>query len=287
MNLKTGGRAGGGRHRPVDLAREHGISTQAVRNYERDGVLPPAERTPSGYRSYSDVHVRALRAYLALVPAHGYAAAGEIMRAANRGELDAALASVDRSHAQLLHDRETLDAVEAAVATLGRSAAASGGPAAGAPPSGPPDAAADRPFSVGQLAHRLGLAPATLRKWERAGILVPQRDPRTHHRSYTAGDVRDARLAHLLRRGGFPPAHIATVLHQVRGAGGPEALALSLGDWRQRLTDRGRAMLTAAGELAEYLRAQETGSAAAGSTARSCRGATPAGPGATTPTEVA
>jgi hypothetical protein len=32
----------------VDLAREHGISTQAVRNYERDGLLPPGP-----------VHVRA------------------------------------------------------------------------------------------------------------------------------------------------------------------------------------------------------------------------------------
>ncbi|GAA2781365.1 TioE family transcriptional regulator [Kitasatospora aburaviensis] len=237
----------------MDLAREHGISTQAVRNYERDGVLPPAGRTPSGYRSYSAVHVRALRAYLALVPAHGYAAAGEIMRAANGGELDAALAAVDRSHAQLMRDRETLDAVEAAVDALGRAATG------GAPAAGPLGVAApDRPFSVGQLAHRLGLAPATLRKWERAGILAPRRDPQTRHRHYSAGDVRDAQLAHLLRRGGFPLAHIATVLHQVRGAGGPEALALSLGDWRRRLTDRGRAMLTAAGELAEYLRAQET-----------------------------
>jgi hypothetical protein len=26
----------------MDLAREHGISTQAVRNYERDGLLPAA-----------------------------------------------------------------------------------------------------------------------------------------------------------------------------------------------------------------------------------------------------
>ncbi|WP_395292652.1 TioE family transcriptional regulator [Kitasatospora hibisci] len=278
MNLKTRGRAESDRRRPVDLAREHGISTQAVRNYERDGVLPPAERTPSGYRSYSAVHVRALRAFLALVPAHGYPAAGEIMRAANRGELDTALTWVDRSHAQLLRDRETLDAVEAAVASLGRSAAG-GAPAAG--PSG--TAASDRPFSVGRLAHRLGLAPATLRKWERAGILVPARDPQTHHRSYTAGDIRDAQLAHLLRRGGFPLAHIATVLHQVRGAGGPEALALSLGDWRQRLTDRGRAMLTAAGELAAYLRAQETDSVAARSTARSSREATPDGSGPAAP----
>ena len=37
-----------GVRRPVDLARGHGISAQAVRNYERDGVLPPAQRSPTG-----------------------------------------------------------------------------------------------------------------------------------------------------------------------------------------------------------------------------------------------
>ncbi|MET9882136.1 TioE family transcriptional regulator [Streptomyces sp. NPDC006430] len=238
MKLQTAVQVAGERFRPVHLAREHGISTQAVRNYERDGLLPPAERTPSGYRSYSSVHVHALRAYLALVPAHGYATSGQIMQAANRGDLDAALRAVDRSHAQLLRDRETLDAVEATVDALGRP------PAAGLP---------DGPLSVGQLARRLDVSPATLRKWERAGVLVPGRAPGTHHRAYAAGDVRDAQLAHMLRRGGYRLNHITTVMHQVRGAGGPEPLARSLDDWRQRLTDRGRAMLVAAGALAEYL----------------------------------
>lgn len=239
MKSQTAVQGTNDRYRPVQLAREHGISTQAVRNYERDGLLPPAERTPSGYRIYSSVHVHALRAYLALVPAHGYATSGQIMRAVNRGDLDGALRAIDRSHAQLLGDRETLDAVGATADALTRP-----------PAAGPPD----RPLAIGQLAHRLGVSPATLRKWERAAILVPPRDPATRQRQYGAGDVRDAQLAHLLRRGGHPLVHIATVMEQVRTAGGIEPLALSLDDWRQRLADRGRAMLTAAGELAEYLR---------------------------------
>jgi hypothetical protein len=35
-------------------------------------------------------------------------------------------------------------------------------------------------------------------------------------------DVRDAELAHLLRRGGYPLNHIATVLDHVRNAGGAD-----------------------------------------------------------------
>lgn len=57
--------------RPVDLARVAGISTQQVRNYEHDGVLPPAPRTTSGYRSYSNRHRDALLAYRALATGHG------------------------------------------------------------------------------------------------------------------------------------------------------------------------------------------------------------------------
>lgn len=229
-----------GRRRPVDLAREHGLSAQAVRNYERDGILPAARRTPNGYRVYTDLHVVALRAHVALVVAHGHATGAEVMRAVDRNDREAALRAIDGSHLRLLRDRETLDTVEAAVGSLTRAAEAD---------------RPDRPIAVGALAHRLGVVPATLRAWERAGVLVPEREGGS--RRYSSDDVRDAELAHLLRRGGYPLAHIAVVVDQVRRAGGPEPLAASLADWRARLDVRARAMLTAAGRLADYLEARE------------------------------
>ncbi|MFE2569449.1 MerR family DNA-binding transcriptional regulator, partial [Streptomyces mirabilis] len=75
----------GERLRPVDLARGHGLSTQAVRNYEEAGILPAADRTPHGYRTYTSLHAGALRAFLALVPGHGHRTATSIMRAVNQG----------------------------------------------------------------------------------------------------------------------------------------------------------------------------------------------------------
>ncbi|MFD6949124.1 MULTISPECIES: TioE family transcriptional regulator [unclassified Nocardiopsis] len=232
--------------RPSDLAREHGISTQAVRNYERDGFLPPAERTPSGYRIYTEAHAAALRAYLSLVPAHGHSAAGRIMNALHDGALDDALRTVDRGHGRLLRDRETLDAVRGAVEHLTAESGAAADPSA--------DPAADpRPRTIGELAHRLGLTPATLRNWEDAGILTPARDPATGYRLFRAGDIRDAELAHLLRRGGYPLEHIATVVDQIRTAGGTGTLARALEDWRRRLTGQGLAMLDAATHLSRYL----------------------------------
>ncbi|MWA05940.1 MerR family DNA-binding transcriptional regulator [Actinomadura sp. LD22] len=228
--------------RPADLAREHGISTQAVRNYEQEGYLPPAERTPTGYRIYTGAHAAALRAYLALVPAYGHSAAGRIMTAVNGGDLDGALQTIHRGHGRLLRDRGTLAAVREAAGHLVADSGADRGPA---------DRARSR--SIGELAHRLDITPATLRNWEAAGILTPARDGATGYRVFRAADVRDAELTHLLRRGGYPLSHIRTVVQQVRQAGGTGALAAALDGWQRRLTAQGLAMLDASVQLSRYL----------------------------------
>ncbi|XVU26620.1 TioE family transcriptional regulator [Actinoplanes sp. CA-054009] len=221
--------------RPVDLAREHGLSTQAIRNYSSSGILPPAERTESGYRTYTPHHARALRAFLALIPGHGHGTAAAVMQALNRGATEDALRLIDESHAQLLDDRHTLRAVEAALRDLA--------------PIEPPPAAT----FVGPLARKLGLRPATLRKWERAGLVHPGRDPRTGYRVYSPADIRDAHLIHQLRRGGHLLEQIAPLLTQVRTAGGVEPLESTLQSWHARLTARSRAMLSGAAALDTYL----------------------------------
>ncbi|WP_127506476.1 TioE family transcriptional regulator [Actinoplanes solisilvae] len=237
----------GVRLRPIDLAREHGLSTQAVRNYEADGVLPAAGRTAYGYRTYTPSHALALRAFLALIPGHGHQTAAAIMQAVNRPAILDALRLIDESHAQLLADRRTLTSVESALRALD--------PSAVAPPPRGPTVVSPPPGGtfVGPLARRLGIRPATLRKWERAGLVEPRRDPHTGYRVYSEADVRDALLAHQLRRGGFPLERIAPVLAQVRSAGGIAPLESMLHDWHDRLNARGRAMLTGAAALNAYL----------------------------------
>lgn len=218
--------------RPVDLARPHGLSSQAVRNYEDQGILPPAERTPSGYRAYTAAHRLALDAFLALVPGCGHARAGSILRAVHRGDLDGAFALLGQAHAELAEDRRTLVLVTAALNDLDA-----------------PDEAGGPALFVGEVAHALGVVPATLRAWERAGIVRPRRDRATGYRVYSPADVRDARMAEQLRRGGYGLAAIAELADQVRGAGGVEPLRATLDGWRASLARRGRALLSGAAAL--------------------------------------
>ncbi|MFG2329968.1 MerR family DNA-binding transcriptional regulator [Streptomyces sp. NPDC048604] len=223
--------------RPVDLARAHGLSTQAVRNYEDAGILPAAARSPHGYRAYTPLHASALRAFLALLPGHGHATATAIMRAVNEGAAEEAFRLVDESHAQLRDDRRTLWAVEAALRDL--------------EPVPEPE---EGGTFIGPLAQRLGIRPATLRKWEAAGLVSPRRDPVTGYRVYDAAAVRDARLAHQLRRGGYLLEQIAPLLARVRAAGGLAPLEAALTEWHARLSARGRALLAGAAALDAYLR---------------------------------
>ena len=157
------------------------------------------------------------------------------MQAAISDATEDALRLIDESHAQLLDDRRTLRAVEAAVRDLE-----------------PVQPERGETF-VGPLSRRLGIRPATLRKWERAGLVQPRRDPRTGYRVYSAADIRDAQMAHQLRRGGYRLDQIAPLITQVRTAGGLTPLESMLHGWHTRLTARGRAMLAGAAALDAYL----------------------------------
>lgn len=43
-----------------ELARATGTKAETIRYYEREGILPPADRTDSNYRDYSHEHLASL-----------------------------------------------------------------------------------------------------------------------------------------------------------------------------------------------------------------------------------
>jgi DNA-binding transcriptional MerR regulator len=225
--------------RPVDLARLAGISTQQVRNYEHEGVLPPAPRTASGYRRYSSRHRDALLTYRALVAGHGPRTAQQVMRAVHARRRHEALALIDASHASQHDQRYALHATEEALRTLAQE------------PEAPRPTRHD--MQIGEVATRVGVRPSALRVWEAAGLLSPDRNPETGYRRYRADDLRDARIIHLLRQSLYRFNDIRPILDDVRQAGGTTALSVALDRRRAELHRRAAAMLNGASLLHHYI----------------------------------
>ncbi|MFG7945117.1 MULTISPECIES: MerR family transcriptional regulator [Streptomyces] len=241
------GTAGDGVLRSVDLARAAGLSTQQVRNYADMGVLPPAERTPAGYRRFGPRHREALLVHRALARGHGVVAARRIMHAVHTGDVPAALALVDAGHAGLHAEREALEETGAALAALTEQSGEGEGERERRPVRGS--------LRIGEVAAVLGVRGSALRVWEAAGLIRPPREPVTGHRRYGAAEVRDARVIRMLRLSGYPLPQIRPVLDELRASGGTEALRAALARRRAELTRRTAALLEGGGLLHAYLAA--------------------------------
>lgn len=228
--------------RPVDLAREAGISTQQVRNYEAAGILPPAPRTESGYRRYGPEHLAALRTYRALVPGFGIGQATAIMLAVNDGDQPRALRLVDAAHAALHEQRLASDAAGEALDALAEQFRD--------PEPGPESHPALR---VGELAARLRVRTSTLRVWDAAGLLTPNRERGTAYRRYGPVEIRDARIIAMLRQGHYGFEQIRPVLEGLRRTGSPEALRAAVAERRAAHDRQSRAMLRGSSLLDAYL----------------------------------
>jgi DNA-binding transcriptional MerR regulator len=225
--------------RPVDLAREVGISTQQVRNYEAAGILLPAPRTESGYRRYGPEHLDALRTYRALVPGFGTGTATAIMQAVHECDERRALRLVDAGHAALHEQRLATDTASEALDTAAERFR-------------DPDPQPGPALRVGELAARLGVRTSTLRVWDAAGLLAPTRERGTAYRSYGPVQVRDARIA-MLRQGRYGFSQIRPVLDGLRRTGSPEALRAAVAERRAAHDRQSRAMLHGASLLDTHL----------------------------------
>ncbi|KQR26209.1 hypothetical protein ASF76_02845 [Microbacterium sp. Leaf151] len=216
-------------------ARIVGYSTQQVRDLERLGVLPAAERTPNGYRLYQERHIIALRAYRALAAAIGPVPARQMMPALVHGTLEAAAEKIDDLHALLARSRDHVrEASRGLQAILTDTTHVFDD---------------HDSMTISELAEALGVRSSALRHWEHEGLVNPDRISQSQTRRYNARAIAEARIVAALRSGGHRIPPISRVLEQLREHG-LTAEAQALLD--QRLSDLSRrsvALLGASGDL--------------------------------------
>jgi MerR family mercuric resistance operon transcriptional regulator len=102
------------------VAAEAGVNIRTLRFYEREGVLPPPERRPSGYRTYSPETVSLVR-FIKRAQALGYTLAEAKELLALRDTRGAACAEVQRNAGQKLADvRERIRQLQAMALALSK-----------------------------------------------------------------------------------------------------------------------------------------------------------------------
>ena len=209
--------------RTRDLALAGDISVQQVRNYEANGLIPQAPRSPSGYRLYTQRHLAALQTVKSLVRGYGWQHTSAIMQATHRGDLSAALAIIDERHAEQARKRLQMEQTLVALRTLAAQSDAVH------------RSQHSQPIRVGEAAKQVGVRVSAVHFWEHQGLLHPLREPHSRYRLYDEHQMRRLRVVALLRDAGYPFNVIQSVLDEV-AAGRPEQAIVAVEKRREELT---------------------------------------------------
>jgi DNA-binding transcriptional MerR regulator len=194
--------------RTSDLANAVGVHPNTVRRYVDRGLLPPVERSPSGYRHFTQRHLDCLhlahQVYFSPYPGKTLRQSGiQILQAAVGGDLGSA---VERAHRHLALVQAERAQANVAADLLERWAfGASGAPADVTIP----------PLQIGQAAHVLGVSIDVLRNWDRNGLIDVPRDPANGYRRYGAPEISRLRVIRMLSRAGYSLSAILRMLIQL------------------------------------------------------------------------
>ncbi|MFG2210058.1 MerR family transcriptional regulator [Streptomyces sp. NPDC048638] len=196
--------------RTVDVAGESGYSVQQVRDLERLGVIPAAARSRNGYRSYTAIHVQALRAYRGLAGAVGPVEARRMLAELRTETIAEAASAINAVHVRLAREREEVLRAQRALRAIQAEASTTefehGSDA----------------MTITELAGALQVRPSTLRFWEQEGLVAPERVTSLRARRYGLPAISAARIVVALRGAGYSiPAVRETMdsLHRLDGLG--------------------------------------------------------------------
>jgi DNA-binding transcriptional MerR regulator len=226
--------------RTRDLALAGGISVQQVRNYEASGLIPKAQRSPSGYRLYTQQHLAALKTVKSMVPGYGWQRTSTIVQAIHRGDLSAALATIDERHAELTSKRRQVEQTLLALRTLAAQSLA----LQSSHPS--------QRVRVGEAARQVGVRISALHFWEQQGLLHPVREKYSRYRLYDEQQMRRLRVLALLRDAGYRFNLIQSVLDEL-AAGRPEKAIVAVEKRREELTRTSWACIEALTSFQHYV----------------------------------
>jgi DNA-binding transcriptional MerR regulator len=98
-------------YRPIDIARKLNISTSTLRIYEDMGIIPPVNRTDSGYRIFTQIHLDYFICIRKMVKGYSLEFTGELLKEHMKGNSEKALWIITKSQADLYAEKMRLEKV--------------------------------------------------------------------------------------------------------------------------------------------------------------------------------
>jgi DNA-binding transcriptional MerR regulator len=181
-----------------DLARAVGVHPNTVRKYADWGLIPPVERTPSGYRLFTQHHLDCMRLarliYSAPYPGRGFRALGnEIVQHAVMYDWQGAL---EKAHEHLAIVQAELQNAEGAADLLEHwvqnMASLSGN---------------ESPLAIGEVSKLLGVSIDVIRNAERNGMITVPRNTYNNYRLFGKREIERLRIIRMLGKAGY--SHMA------------------------------------------------------------------------------
>jgi DNA-binding transcriptional MerR regulator len=179
--------------RTSDLARELGIHPNTVRRYVDWGLIPPVERSPSGYRLFTQRHIDCLRLarmiYAAPYPGRGFRALGnEIIQRAVADDWQAAL---EKAHVHLAAVDAELKQADFAANVLEHWA------------QNMNESNEEERLAIGEVSKLLGVSLDVIRNAERNGLISVPRNSYNNYRLFGRREIERLRIIRLLTMAGY------------------------------------------------------------------------------------
>ncbi|MBB6735641.1 TioE family transcriptional regulator [Cohnella zeiphila] len=221
-------------YKPIEIARELGVSTSALRHYEAWGVVPAPERSASGYRQYTHVHFAYFRCLRSLFAGFGVSVACQALRHMSGGDPDAAFWLIGREQAQLQQERAAADQTVALLSDPQLPLA--------------PSRKLKARMTIGEAAELTNVRTSAIRHWEREGLLIPERDPENGYRLFTPTHIRQILLIRTLRRTVYFLDHIKDLVRSLEHQNVEQARKVAK-DALRRINERNRMQFEGVYEL--------------------------------------
>jgi len=170
--------------RTSDLARAVGVHPNTVRLYVDWGLLPPVERSPSGYRLFTRQHLDCLR-LARLIYASEYpgrdlrTSSRDIIESARTGDWQGAL---DKARQHLLSVKAELGQADRAADLLEHWA------------QNMAEDSDEDPLAIGEVSKLLGVSLDVIRNWERNGLIRVRRNSYNGYRLFGKREIERLRM---------------------------------------------------------------------------------------------